>query len=373
MTSVERVSDTNSRVERLNASRTRSAVRIQPVRRCTYCCLWKDVAKFTKEGDHVIPESMGGSWIDHSVCKACNDLANENADILISQDFLVRFLRAMYEIPDRNNTIPKPPVIAVPVSGGVIKMTLTKTGPTFAAGLPGSAIEKLALDDPTDQGRLREIVNAALGRPDWDDTEESRGLARRSQSLKTPQTAWSRFMAKIGLACGREAYGEDWLDSRQAQILSADLRGNHSPRFAQRWHYPPVEPAWPYEPPKHRLWIEPFENTAILKIALFGQILGAVPINDLPADAYPSAWSLDPHGQTGQPRTHRSTFQALHLASVARRAEAAGGTAIVVAHPDHPFVYVPDGPNGPIDLGAELPRVESVDEALAFAQRESER
>ncbi len=356
-----------------HASRPRSAVRVQRVRRCTYCRLWKDVAEFTKEGDHVVPESMGGSWIDHSVCELCNGRANENADILITQDFLIRFLRAMYEIPDRNNTIPKPPVVAVPVGGGVIKVTLTKAGPTFVTGLSASAIDELSLEDPTDQDRLRCIVDAALGASEWDDSEETRALARRSQPLKTPRTAWSRFMAKIGLACGREAYGENWLDTRQARTLSADLLGDHPPRFGQRWHYPPVEAAWPYEPPKHRLWIEPFENTAILKVALFGQVLGAVPVNDLPADAYPSAWSLDPHGRTGESRTHRSTFEAMHLATVARRAENKGGTSIAILDPDRPFVYIPDGPDGAVDLGVQLPRVDSLDDAVAFVQRERER
>jgi hypothetical protein len=108
----------NPAVEQRHVSVRSSAVRVQRVRRCTYCRLWKDVAEFTKEGDHAVPESMGGAWVDHSVCETCNGRANENADILIAQDFLIRFLRAMYEIPDRNNTIPKPPVIAVPVSGG---------------------------------------------------------------------------------------------------------------------------------------------------------------------------------------------------------------------------------------------------------------
>ncbi len=179
-------------------------------------------------------------------------------------------------------------------------------------------------------------------------------------------------MAKIALACGREAYGEDWLDSRQARILSDDLLVDRPERFSQRWHYPPVEIAWPFEPPQHRLWIEPYEDTALLKIALFGQVLGAVPLNDLPAQAYPSAWSLDPHGRDGEPRTHRGTFESLQLASGARRVQDKGGTPVLVAHPDHPFLYIPDGPDGPIDFGVELEHVESPAEAMALAKRAAE-
>jgi hypothetical protein len=242
-------------------------VRVQRVLRCTYCREWMAIDEFTREGDHVIPASMGGEWIDHSVCGRCNTIANDAADALISQDFLVRFLRSFYEIPDRNGKIPCPPMIPVPAGGGVIKVALGKDGPVFTAGLPSSAFEELALDNPNDVERLREIVDEALGPGHSPDEHELRSLARRGQPLKTPQPAWSRFMAKLGLACGREAFGDDWLDSRQARILSTDLLSDRAPRFSQRWHYPPVEEAWPYEPPKHRLWIEPYEDTAMLKIA----------------------------------------------------------------------------------------------------------
>jgi hypothetical protein len=44
-----------------------------------------------RRGDRVIPESMGGSWIDRSVCEACNAEANKNADSLISRDLLTRY------------------------------------------------------------------------------------------------------------------------------------------------------------------------------------------------------------------------------------------------------------------------------------------
>ncbi len=62
---------------------------------------------------------------------------------------------------------------------------------------------------------------------------------------------------------------------------------------------------------------------------------------------------------------HRSTFEALHVASVVRRVEERGGTAIVFPDMDAPFVYILDGPDGPVDLGVPLPRVASLDHALA--------
>jgi hypothetical protein len=339
------------------------------VRRCTYCRRWKNLDDYTREGDHVIPESMGGTWIDHRVCEACNKQANRIGDELVAQDFLIRLLRSRHQVPDRNNNIPKPPVIAVPVAGGgVVKVTLTPTGPRYEAGMPPSTIERLELDGPSDQERLSAIVEHALAPLRSPDADQVRALARRGQSQATPPDAWSRFMAKVGLACGRDAYGDDWLDTRQAAILSDDVLRGHPPRFSQRWFYPPVEPAWPFEPPKHRLWIHSAEETVILWIALFGEIIGAVPLADVPApSARHTAWTLDPIGGTGEPRVRRTTYETLHGATVAARATQMG--ADVVSIPELGLVYIPDGPDGPVDLGAALPRVESIDEAIEYARR----
>ena len=342
---------------------------LQRVRRCTYCLEWKDLDGYTPEGDHVIPESIGGTWIDDDVCEACNKHANRIGDELIAHDFLVRLLRSRYQVPDRNNNVPNPPVIAVRVSGGgVIKVALTPTGPKYEAGMPQSVLEHLELDGPRDQERLRAIFESRLARLPTPDRDQVRELARRGQPLTTPPDAWSRFMAKIGLACGRDAYGDSWLDTRQAKILSDDLLRGHAPRFAQRWFYPPVEPAWPFEPPKHRLWIQSSKDTVILWIALFGEVIGAVPIGDVPApDAQHTAWTLDPIGGTGEPRVRRTSYETLHGAAVAARATQMG--ANVVSIPELGLVYIPDGPDGPVDLGVTLPRVESIDEAIKLAER----
>jgi hypothetical protein len=110
----------------------------------------------------------------------------------------------------------------------------------------------------------------------------------------------------------------------------------------------------------------------VLHVVLFGQVLGGVPVNDMPAEAYPSAWSLDPHSRGGENRVHRSTFQALWMANAARRANQKGAAPVFVADPDHPFLYIPDGPDGPVELGVSLPRVDSPADGLALAKRLTE-
>jgi HNH endonuclease len=73
-----------------------------PARRCGACigartaAGGKDLDEFTREGDHVIPASMGGTWIDHNVCETCNKQANWIADEIIAHDFLIRLLRSRH-------------------------------------------------------------------------------------------------------------------------------------------------------------------------------------------------------------------------------------------------------------------------------------
>lgn len=302
--------------------------------------------------------------MDPQVCKNCNRIANRVADELVSKDPLVRFLRAGYGIPDRYGRRPPPPIFPVKlVGGGVIKAVLHRDGPTFEAGMPPSMADRLLPTDRNDQMRLREIVEEALGAATA--SAGSSVLASIAQRSATPPFAWSRFIAKLGLACGRAAYGDPWLDGRQARILSRDLLSDRPLRFIQRTHYPPVEEFWPFEPPKHEMWIQPADDTAVLMVVLFGQVLGAVPVNDLPAEADPSAWSLDPRQHSWFPGSYPANW----LAAVANRASRAGAKPLLVAHPDHPFVYIPDGPAGAVDIGGPSERVESPAQAFEIVRR----
>jgi hypothetical protein len=209
----------------------------------------------------------------------------------------------------------------------------------------------------------------------WAAEAESIRLARAAQesaAKPTPPTAWSRFMAKIGLACGREAYGDDWLDSRQALILNRDLLGSKAPQFSQRSHYPPVERVWPFEPSKHRIWIEPYNDTAVLMVVLFGQVQGAVPIGDLPGPtANPSAWSIDP--LVG--RVERSTYPAVKFGTAMAQLTQEGHDVVAFADPERPFFFIADGPNGPADLPIPTMRANSPAHGLELfnhAQRAEE-
>jgi hypothetical protein len=334
-------------------------------RRCTYCRETTPAASFRQQGDHIIPAANGGAWVDPDACDECNATCNRLADQMVTNDPLVRFLREAYRIPDRRHGEPPPPCkfsVRVP-EGGVVHVTLTEGGPTFQAAMAPAVAESLGLGDPPDQKALEKLAAKGLGL-ESDSPLDALGLARAAQQFAakpTPPDVWSRFMAKIGLACGRAAYGDAWLDTPHAARLSQDLLGEGQPHLLQRTHYPPVELVWPFEPPKHQIWIEPRDGVSVLMIALFGQVIGAVPINDEPppAGAY-SAWTLDPLARS----VTQSSFPAVWLGTAAARMTAAGHNVVMVASGEHPFVFVEDGPDGPAEIPVPTTRAESPTHAL---------
>jgi hypothetical protein len=328
-------------------------------RRCTYCLSVKKASQFRGQGDHVVPISLGGAWIDRQVCGDCNTAANRVADELIAKDSLVRFLRNVYRIPDRRGQSPPAFAFSAPLSGGgAVRITVADGGPTFQAAMSSTMMQGLGLRDPADQIALAELAAEALG-VDHGVVSDSLGLARAAQACAgtaTPPMAWSRFIAKIALACGRDAFGDMWLESRHASILSHDLLDSGAPRFAQRTHYPPVECVWPYEPPKHRIWIEQHDEVALLMFALFGQVIAAVPLSsERPSQGAYSAWSFDPRAHS----FYRSSFPAIWLGSAAARITRTGRDVVSVADPERPFIFIPDGDAEPIELPIPTMRADS--------------
>jgi hypothetical protein len=103
------------------------------------------------------------------------------------------------------------------------------------------------------------------------------------------------------------------------------------------------------------------DGVAVLTVALFGQLLGAIPIatEQPPQGAY-SAWGFDPVGRT----FYRSSFPAIWLGAAAARVTRMGADAVAVMHPESPFIFIPDGPDGPVDLPISTVRADSPQHAL---------
>lgn len=337
--------------ERLSAASHRTV-------RCTYCLEWLPLSRFTKAGDHVIPAALGGGWVDAQVCETCNRRANAVADELVTKDPVSVFLRSSYGIRDRYGKVPKPPRVPVRTAAGSVVLVTLKPGAMEFAPATLAPEDADSVDVGTPGGstdRLRQVVARTLG-----EDAAPADLAKTLQPASTPRDAWSRFIAKVALACGREAYGEEWLDGPYARLLSKDLlRDGRSP-VTQVDPHPPVKEAWPWEPPVHRIWIEDHDGTAVLMAVLFGQVWAAIAVNRSGLDAYPTAWALDPVKAT----VDRSSYHGMWFAVSAARATATGRDTILMDLPQGPVLYIEDGPDGPLEIGAPAIPVASPQDAV---------
>jgi hypothetical protein len=328
-------------------------------RRCTHCLETKPGSAFTTV-EHIMPAALGGEWETRDVCDSCQARANEVADHLIAKDFLVVFLRRAYQVGDRRHRVPRAPRFAVPLDeGGAVKVTLESEGSVLQGATSPVVAALLGLKGQSeqDQERLRELVGDDVRRK----LDEPVQLARAVQTERTPPLAWSRFMAKLALACGRKAYGDAWLDGPHARRLSADLLSDEPPKLSQqREHYPPIGETWPFLPPRHVLWIADFEDTAILYVVLFGQVLGAVAINNAGAPSEYSAWRFDPQQRVFS----HSSYPAIYLATAAVRAEESGRRSVSVLDSEQSFIFIEDGPEGPKQIPGHTLSADSPVDAL---------
>jgi HNH endonuclease/SEC-C motif len=333
-------------------------------RRCTYCLESKPDAAFTTV-EHVMPAALGGEWKTRQVCDACQERANEVADQLIVKDFLVVFLRAAYQVGDRNHRVPLAPRFEVPLDGGgVVKVTLDSEGTRLEGATSPAVAALLGIQGASarDQDRLRELVGDDVREKLHDPVE----LARARQIERTPPMAWSRFMAKLALACGRKAYGDSWMDGPHARQLSADLRSDEPPKLAeQREHFPPLGETWPFLPPRHVLWIDDVGEAAVLHVVIFGQVLGAVPINQAGAPSEYSAWRFDPKKRD----FNHSSYPAIWHAMVAVLATQSGRNVVSVLAGKKPFTFIEDGAEGPMDIPVLTLRADSALDAVNIIAR----
>ena len=154
------------------------------------------------------------------------------------------------------------------------------------------------------------------------------------------------------------------MEGPYAHQLSADLHSDEPPKHSrQREHYPPLGETWPFLPPKHVLWIDDVQYAAILHVVLFGQLLGAVALNTAGAPSEYSAWRFEP---TKREFGH-SSYPAIWLGTAAALASKTGRRSVSVLGTENPFLYVEDGPEGPLDIPLPTVGAESPVDALRVA------
>ena len=316
-------------------------------RRCTYCLQVKPASAFTMVGDHVIPASLGGAWIDRDTCDTCNTTANAGGDEVVAKDPLIGLLRDAYGIPNRRGDPPPTAGFSVRVRDvGVLQVELDTEGDghRITPRMAPADLARLGLDS---EDRARELL-AELLHVDVDATGEALVLARAAQEHArhpTPPPGWARFTAKLALACGRYGWGDTYLDTEHAERLSRTLLDQSDPVALARAHHPPVDEVWPFTPPKHRIWIEDRPDAAMLVAVLFGQVIDAVPINEpgTAKSAEWSAWTLDPLEGT----CHPSSYPAVASGTAAAILTKQGRDVVMLPGG---ALFIADGELGPVKL-----------------------
>jgi SEC-C motif len=182
-------------------------------------------------------------------------------------------------------------------------------------------------------------------------------LARSSAPRRTPgRASWPNWRWRAG---GRPTEIDGWM--ALARRLSLCLRSEEHPKLSQqREHFPPLGETWPFLPPRHVLWIDDVADTAILHVVLFGQLLGAVPINKAGEPSEYSAWRFNPEKRD----FNHSSYPAIWHGTVAALATRSGRNVVSVVDAENSFTYIEDGPNGPMDIPALTLRADSPADAL---------
>ncbi len=75
-----------------------------PTNKCIICR--KIRSNFTEE--HVIPDAIGGRYVIHTVCKACNDRLGRKVDLLLTDHYFTKFFRLYQNLPGKSGKLPNP-------------------------------------------------------------------------------------------------------------------------------------------------------------------------------------------------------------------------------------------------------------------------
>jgi hypothetical protein len=95
-------------------------------------------------------------------------------------------------------------------------------------------------------------------------------------------------------------------------------------------------------------------------VALFGQVLGAVPLSDeIPPEGAETCWTLDPVARTFKRRQYEGVWGGTAAARLTKE-----GHNVVMVMSDPPMMFVEDGPNGPAAMPVPAIRADSPADAF---------
>lgn len=277
---------------------------------CPYCGEERDPIEQSVE--HPLPRAIGGhgfSSRDHD--DLCNKRAGREVDWPFVEHEFMLALRHRHAIRDARGQIPPAPrLYGDSDTGGRGYLELGEE-------LRVSRVPRRTRNDETGTTIITEIGDGATiaakeaakieqrGRELYGDggfeietsIEHIKDEATLSIATSMSLTLWPRFGAKLGLAFGRDALGDDWLRSEDADRLRRLL-----------WNEPGAPEAQPLpEPveagdifaliapsPAHIVYIGASTRGCGLIVQLFGAVRYAVPLSQTIMLPEPVIWSFDP-------------------------------------------------------------------------------
>lgn len=277
---------------------------------CPYCDEKKRCTEQSVE--HPLPRAVGGhGFSSPDYDDPCNKRAGREVDRPFVEHEFMRALRHKYSIRDARGNVPPAPRLYGDGQDGSRGFLELGVGPRV------SRVPRRTRDDETGTTLITEIDDgadiAAKELPKMEQRaralygdggfriETSIEQIRDEGTLSIPtslsMTLWPRFGAKLGLAFGREALGDDWLHSEDAARLRQLL-----------WNEPDAPEAQPLPehveasdvfalvapPPTHLIYVGDFDRGCGLIVQLFGTLRYAVPLSGSITLTEPVIWTFDP-------------------------------------------------------------------------------
>jgi hypothetical protein len=277
---------------------------------CPYCGTRRPDNERSLE--HPMSQAIGGSgWATRAVCADCNAWTGREIDQPFAGDVLVQACRHRYRVVDKQGRVPPAPRLkgeTVP-NGHPVLIELTADGPAITRlphRIDATDDHERYVTEVDDGDRLLRVRVERLQKQlgpgyevhgrvvDVGDADDEVSVV-----LSTSALLWPRMGAKLALAFGTEAFGQEWAQSVWADWLRGTLRGGDEPAPDARLRLRPLpdtldeaDPLRPLsDPPNHVVYLAGGER-AILMVHMFGIWRYGVPLG-VPAPLDAPAWVFD--------------------------------------------------------------------------------
>lgn len=299
---------------------------------CIFCLARKGDAEFCEE--HIFPDSIGGTLVIWSVCKACNSKLGHDVDVYLTDHFFVQGQRMLLNIQGKSGHVPNPlehgtlvtdpghKIISVLNDDGQPLELYTVPGIKRTRNPDGSETISIHIDKSEGE-KLPGIVNKILkraGRPPLSEAE-----IKANQMMQALPQPWVKVAAKIDLihyrrAIAKIAYelacywlGETYVNDSSAGVLRAWIFDNGNPDdWATKYKIHGTigfingatqYPFWEDESKSHLGLLMRSGNSICAYVRIFEVIEGTIGISEAP-DLYPqfSAMFVAIDPRTGKKR-----------------------------------------------------------------------